>query len=122
MHQLRFTAFYKVGRPAAASYKLLQFLMLDASQNGWVADLIAIEVEDWQHSSISNGIEKFIGLPGSGQRAGFRFAITDDTGNNQTGIIEGGPKSMTKRISQLTTFMNRPRCCWCNMAGDPAGE
>ena len=34
MHLFRLIAFHEVGRPAAASQKLLQFLMLDAGQDG----------------------------------------------------------------------------------------
>ena len=96
MHLLRVIAFNKVRRPAAASKKLLQFLMLDTGQDGRVADLIAIEVEDWQHSSISNGVEKFVGLPCSCQRTGFRFAVADDTGDNQIGVVKHGSKGMAE--------------------------
>jgi hypothetical protein len=28
--------------------------MLDACQNSWVADLVAIKVQDWQYGSIGN--------------------------------------------------------------------
>ncbi len=63
MHLFRLITFHKVGRPAAAAQKLLQFFMLDAGQNGWIADLVAIEVQDGQHGSVGNWIEKLIGLP-----------------------------------------------------------
>ena len=34
-------------------------------------------------------IEKFVRVPARGERAGLRFAIADDTGNEQIGIVEG---------------------------------
>ena len=40
-----------------------QLFMLDAGQNGWIADLVAIEVQDRQHGSIGNRVEKLVGLP-----------------------------------------------------------
>ncbi len=53
MHLFRLIAFDKVGRPAAAPEKLLQFFMLDAGQNGWIADLVAVEVQDRQYGSVA---------------------------------------------------------------------
>ena len=63
VHLLGLVTFHEVGGPAAASQELLQFLMLNASQHGRVADLITIEVQDRQHRSIGPGVEKLIGLP-----------------------------------------------------------
>ena len=34
-------------------------------------------------------IEKFVRVPTGGERAGLRFAIADDTGNEQLGIVKG---------------------------------
>ena len=108
MHLFRLIAFHKVRRPAAASEELLQFLMLDAGQDGRVADLVAIEMQDRQHGSIGNRIEKLVGLPCGRQGAGFRFTVADDAGDDQIGIVERGPEGMAERISQLAAFVNRP--------------
>ena len=48
-------------------------------------------------------------MPGGGQRAGLGFAVADDAGDDQVGIVEGGPEGMADRISQLAPLMNRPR-------------
>ena len=96
--------------------------MLDAGQDGRVADLIAIEVQDRQHGSVGNWVEKLVGLPCGRQGARFRFTVTDDAGDDQIGIVERGPKGMAKRVPQLATFVNRPRRCRRNMAGNPAGK
>ena len=63
MHLFRLIAFHKVRRPAAAAQELLQFLMLDAGQDGRIADLVAVEVQDRQHGSVGDRIEKLVGLP-----------------------------------------------------------
>ena len=122
MHLFRLIAFHKVGRPAAASEELLQFLMLDAGQDGRVADLVAIEVQDRQHGSVGNWVEKLVGLPGGRQGARFRFTVADDAGDDQIGIVERGPEGMAERVPQLATFVNRPRRRRRNVAGNPAGK
>ena len=122
MHLFRLVTFHKVGRPAAAAQELLQFLMLDAGQYGRVADLVAIEVQDRQHGSIIDRIEKLVGLPCGRERARFRFTVADNAGNDQIGIIERGSEGMAERVSQFATFVNRPRRGRRNVAGNPARE
>ena len=122
MHLFRLVAFHKVGRPAAAAQELLQFLMLDAGQDGRIADLVSIEVQDRQHGSVGNGIEELVGLPRGRQRACFRFAVAHNAGDDHTGIVERRPESMADRVTQFAAFVNRPRRGGRNMAGNPAGE
>ena len=94
VHLFRLITFHKIRRPAAATKKLLQFLRLDAGQDSRVANLVAIEMQDRQHGSVGDRVEKFVGLPGGRQRAGFRFAVADDAGDDQIGIIERRSESM----------------------------
>src|ERR1039458_5321884 len=96
--------------------------MLDAGEHGWVADLVAIEVQDRQHGSVGNGVEQLVGLPCGGQGARFRFSVADDAGDDEFGIVERGPEGMAERVPQFATFVNRPRGCRRNMAGNTAGE
>src|SRR5271157_2235626 len=95
--------------------------MLDAGEHGRVADLVAIEVQDRQHCSVSNWVKKLVGLPCGRQRTCFRFTVADDAGDDKIGIVERGPESMAERVPQLAAFMNRPRRRRRNMAGNPAG-
>ena len=122
MHRFRVVAFHKVGRPAAASEELLQFLMLDAGQDGRVADLVAIQVQDRQHGSVGDRVEKLVGLPCGRQGARFRFTVADDAGDDQIGIVERGPEGMAERVPQFAAFVNRPRRRRRNVAGNPAGK
>ncbi len=93
MHLFRLITFHKIRRPTAASKKLFQFLMLDAGQDSRIADLVAIEMQDRQHSPIGNRVKKFVGLPCGCQRTRFRFTVANDTGNDQIGIVERSPKA-----------------------------
>src|ERR1035438_2007884 len=81
--------------------------MLDAGQHGWVANLVAIEVQDRQHGSVGNWVQKLVGLPCGGQRPRFRFAVADNARDDQTGIVECRPESMADRIPQFAAFVNR---------------
>ena len=96
--------------------------MLDAGQDGRVADLEAVEVQDRQHGAVADRIEELVRLPCRGQRAGLRFAIADDTGDDQIGIVERCPKRMAQRVPQLATLMDRTRRLRRHVAGDPARE
>ena len=122
MHLFRIVTFDEVGRPAATLQELLQFLMLDAGQDGRVADLEAVEVQDRQHGPVVDGVEKLVGLPCGRQGTGFRLAVADDAGDDQIGIVERRPEGMAERIAQLATFVDRPRRRRGDMAGNPAGE
>jgi hypothetical protein len=92
MHRIRLITFYKVRRPAAATDKLLQLLMLDAGRDGGVADLIAVEMQDRQHGAVCNRVEKFVGLPGGRQGARLRLAVAHNAGDNEIGIVEHRPE------------------------------
>ena len=99
MHFLRLITFHKVGCPAAASQELLQFLMLNASEYGRVADLVAIEMQDRQHRSVGNWVQKLVGLPCGRERTGFRLTVADDAGDDQVGIVERRAERMAERVS-----------------------
>ena len=96
--------------------------MLDAGRDGGVADLVAIEMQDWQHRAVGDRVEKLVGLPGSRQGAGLRFPIADDAGDDQIGIVEHRPERMAERITQFTAFVDRARAFRRGVAGNAAGK
>ena len=122
MHLFRLVAFDKIGRPAAAAQKLFQFLVLDAGEDGRVADLVAVEMQDRQHGAVADRVEQLVGLPRGRQRTGFRFAVADDAGDDQLGIVECGAEGVAERIAQLAAFVDRPGGRRRDVAGNPAGE
>ena len=44
----------------------------------------------WHWPHVAYRVEELIDVPGRGEGAGFRFAVADDGGHNQFGIIERG--------------------------------
>ena len=112
----------EVGRPPVAAEQLLQFLVLDAGEDGRVGDLVAVEVQDGQHRAVGGRIEELVGMPGRGQRSGFRLAVADDAGDDEVGIIEHGPERMAERIAQFAALVDRAGAFRRGVAGNPAGE
>src|ERR1700690_1536043 len=96
MHQHGIVTLDEVGSPPISAEQLFQFLASDASEEGRVGNLVAVEIKDWKHRAVSGRIEKFVGMPRRGQRSGFRLAIADDTGDEKIGIIEHCPKRVAE--------------------------
>ncbi len=109
MHLLWVVTFDVIGRPAVAAEQMFKFFGLNASQNGWVTDFITIQMENWQHRTVSFGIQEFIRVPGGGQWAGLGLAITNHTCRNQARVIKGRTEGMTQRITQFATLVDRAR-------------
>ena len=122
VHQLRLVALDEIGRPAVAAEQLFQFLMLDAGQDGGVGNLVAVEVQDRQHRAVGGRIEELVGMPGGGQRSGFRLAVADDAGDDEIGIIQHGPERMAERIAQLAPLVDRAGALRRGVAGNSAGK
>ena len=122
MHLLRITALDKVGRVAVAAEKLIQFLMTDAGQHARVGDLVPVQVQDREHHTVGEGIEKLVGVPGGRQRAGFRLTVADHTGHDQVGIVVGSPVRVRNGVTQFASFVNGSRSLGCHVAGDAARE
>ena len=74
---------------AVAAQQLGQFLAADASQHRRIGDLETIEMKDRKNRAIARRVQKLVGVPTGGQRAGFRLAIADDAGDDQIRIVEG---------------------------------
>ena len=122
MHQRRIIAFDVIRRPAAAAEELIQLFRFDAGENSRVGDLVAIQMQDRQHRAIGDRIEELVGMPCGGQRASLRFAIADDAGDDQIGIVEHRAEGMAERIAQLAALVDRARALRRSMAGNAAGK
>ena len=57
----------EVRLPAAALEEALDLLVGDTGEDGGVADLVAVQVQDGQHGAIGDGVEELVGLPRGGQ-------------------------------------------------------
>src|SRR5262245_39598834 len=64
-------------------------------------------MEDWQDNAVGHRIEEFVGMPARGERSGLRFAITDNTGDDQVGVVVGRAVRVRDRISEFPALVDR---------------
>src|SRR5262245_44105156 len=122
MDYRRIAAFDEMRLVSHPLEELLQLFFGNSSEEAGIGDLVAVQVQDWQHAAIASRIEKLIAVPAGGQRAGLCFAVANDAGHDQIGVVERGAKSVAQRISQLASFMNAAWSFRRNVAGNAAGE
>src|SRR4051812_34647359 len=83
--------------------------MTDPRQYGRIGDFVAIQVENRQHRSVTNGVKKFVGVPRSGQRTSLSLAVANHTGHKEVGIVKRRAISVGKRIAEFSPFIDRAR-------------
>ena len=71
-----------------------------------IVDLVSVEVKNRQYRAVANRVEELADVPGGCQRAGFRFSVADDGGNDQVRIVERGAAGVRKHIAEFAAFMN----------------
>ncbi len=120
VHGVRIRPFHEVRRPAVTAEQVLQLLVADARQQRGVVDLVAVEMKDGQHRAVASGIEKLVDVPGSRQRAGFRFAIAHHRGDDQLGIVERRAAGVRQHVAQFAAFVDGARRLRRAMAADPS--
>ena len=79
-------------------------------------------MQNRKHGSVADRVQKFVGMPGRGQRPGFRFSVTNHDVDNQVGIVEGRTKSMRNAVSQFPALVNGARHFWRAMAAQLTGK
>src|SRR6185437_2022497 len=80
--------------------------MGNARQHGGIGDFISVEMQDGEHGAVGGRIEKLVRVPARGESAGLRFAIADDAGDDEAGIVEGRAVCMDKRVTQFPALVN----------------
>ncbi len=107
---------------SVAPEEVIQFLVADPSEDAGIGDLVAVEVENGEDSAVSDRVQKFIGVPGSGQGAGLGLAIAHHAGGQKVGVVEHGAKGVGQGVAQLAALVDGAGRFRGHMAGDPAGE
>ena len=117
VHDRGVVALDEIRLMAVAAHQVGQLLVADAGQQRGVGDLVAVEVQDRQHRAVASRVQELVGMPARGQRAGLRFAVAHDAGDDQSGVVEGRPIGVGQRIAQFAPFMDRARHFGRHMAG-----
>jgi hypothetical protein len=116
VHGLEVVAGNDIGCPAVTSHEREKLLFLDSCQDGRVVDLVAVEVQDWQHTAILDGVEEFVAVPASGQRTGLALSVSNDCQSNGLGVIEDGTESVRERVSELAALVDASHHLGCHVA------
>ena len=99
-----------------------QLVSWDAGQDGRVGDLVAVQVQDRQHAAVAGRVEELVAVPAGGERPGLRLAVADDAGDDQVGVVEGGPVGVGQGVAELAALVDGARRLRGDVAGDAAGE
>src|SRR5262249_47683836 len=122
VHAAWVTAFDKKWRVSVADEQGLELLVTNASGDGGVIDLVAVEVQDRQHGPVRDRVEELVTVPAGGEGAGLRFAVTHHYEGDQVWIIVDCPVSVRDAVSQLTALVEASRCFGSGVAANPARE
>jgi hypothetical protein len=122
MHARRVVAGHQVRLPAVPPHQIGQLLVADAVEHRRVGDLVAVQVQDRQHRSITDGVEELVAVPRRRHRPGLRLAVTDDARNDEIGVVERGAERMGQGVAQLTALVDGARDLRRHVAWDAARE
>ncbi len=106
VHLFRLIPLDEIRRVAIAAEQVIQLLMADAGENAGIGNLVAVEVEDRQNHPVGRRVQELVGMPARCQRSGLRFAVADDTGHDQIGVVEGRSVGMREGVAEFAAFVN----------------
>jgi hypothetical protein len=122
VHHVRVTAFDEVRLVPVADEQRLQLGVTDARQDRGVGDLVAIQVENRQHGAVADRVDELVRVPRSGKRSGLRFAVADDAGDDQIGVVEHHPVRMRHAVPEFAALMDRAGGFRRDVRTDLSGE
>ena len=108
--------------PSAPFQIFLQIFPGNPPHDCGIGDLISIQVQDGEDSAILLRIQETAALPSGGKRAGLRFAVSHDTGCDQSGIIQHGAEGMCQTVAEFSALVDGAGQLGSCMALDPAGK
>ena len=122
VHHRRLVAFDEMRRVSVSAKKRFKLLVADPRQHGRIGDLVAVEMQDRQHRAVAHRIEKLVGMPARRERSRLRFAVADDRGDDEIGIVEGGAEGVRKRVAELAALVDGAGRLRRDVARNAAGK
>ena len=107
VHGLGVIALYEIRLPAAALKEFPDLVMRNSREDGGVGDLVAVEVEYGQNSTVGGGVQEFVRVPCGSERACFSLAVAYYAGGYHSGVIENRAESVRQRITELAALIDR---------------
>src|SRR5581483_2184127 len=122
VNRLRVASLDEVGFVAHTFEELLQFVPGNTGEEAGVGNLVPVQVKDRENATVPGWIEELVAMPAGGQRPGLGLAVADDAGDDEVGVVESGPESVTQSVAQLAALVNATRSFGSDVAGNAAGE
>ena len=122
MHRHRVVALDEDHLVTVPLEQLLKLIMLEAGQQGWIGDFVAVEVQNRQYRAVGDGVDELIRVPTGGECASLGFAVTDHAGDQQVWIVKRRTVGVQQRVAQLAALVDAARRFRRDVAGDAAGK
>ena len=120
MHQNGVVTFDEIRRVPVADEQRFQLLVADACKDRWIGNLVAIQIQDRQHSPITHGIDELVGMPRRRQRPGLGLTVAHDAGDDQIGIVERHAVGVRETVAEFASFVDGARRFRRDVAPDVA--
>jgi hypothetical protein len=107
VHGQRFVALDEVRLVAVADEQVRELFVAHARQQRRVGDLVAVEVQDRQHSPVAGRVEEFVRVPARGQRPRLRLAVAHHAAHDEVRVVVGRTVGVHHRVAQLAALVDR---------------
>ncbi len=122
VHRCGLVPFHEIRLIPVTSQQIRQFVFGDARQHRWPRDLVPVQVQNGDYRAIERRIQKLVGMPTGGQRAGLGFTIANDAAGKQVGIVENRAIGVQQRVPQFAALVDGTRRFRRRMAGNTTGK
>ena len=82
--------------------ELPELLARNAREHGRACDLVAVQVQDRQHGAVARRVDELVRMPAGRERTRLRFAVADDAGDDQVGVVEDRAVGVRERPETRT--------------------
>ena len=91
---------------AHAAEELVALTVGNTSKDGWVSNLVAIEVQDWEDDTIGQWVHELVGLPRSCKWAGLCLAVADNSDCQQGWVVQDSAVCVGQGVAQLAALVD----------------
>src|SRR5260370_10154246 len=109
MHHARLVAFNEVRFVSIAVEKMCQLFVVEAAKDCRIRDLVAVQMENWNHRSVARWIQQLVRMPARREWPSLGLAVADHATGQQGRVGKDCPMRMHQGIAQLPTLMHRSR-------------